>query len=93
MSHSLDNTGLSGTTTWRDPARPVAERVASLLSQLTLEEKIAQLGSVWLDAAADGGDRDGGVAPLTGSFTLTGLDRVVGADRVLDTPVAVHDLP
>ena len=31
--------------------------------------------------------------PLTGSFTLTGPVRVVGADRVLDTPVAVHDLP
>jgi beta-xylosidase len=31
--------------------------------------------------------------PLTGSFTLTGPVRVVGADRVLDTPVSVHDLP
>ena len=31
--------------------------------------------------------------PLTGSFTLTGPVRVVGADRVLDTPVTVHDLP
>jgi hypothetical protein len=31
--------------------------------------------------------------PLAGSFTLTGPVRVVGRDRVLDTPVAVHDLP
>jgi beta-xylosidase len=30
--------------------------------------------------------------PLTGAFTLTGPVRVVGADRVLDTPVAVYDL-
>jgi len=30
--------------------------------------------------------------PLTGAFTLTGPVRVVGADRVLDTPVAVQDL-
>jgi beta-xylosidase len=31
--------------------------------------------------------------PLTGSFTLTGPVRVVGTDRVLDTPVSVHALP
>ena len=31
--------------------------------------------------------------PLTASFTLTGAVRTVGADRVLDTPVTVHDLP
>jgi beta-xylosidase len=30
--------------------------------------------------------------PLTGSFTLTGQVRVVGADRALDTPVAIRDL-
>ena len=30
--------------------------------------------------------------PLTGAFTLTGPVRVVGADRVLDTPVVMHDL-
>jgi len=31
--------------------------------------------------------------PLTGSFTLTGPTRAVGVDRVLGTPVSVHDLP
>jgi beta-xylosidase len=31
--------------------------------------------------------------PLNGSFTLTGSVRVLGADRVLDTPVSVHDIP
>ena len=31
--------------------------------------------------------------PLAGTFTLTGPPRVVGADRVLDTPVSVHELP
>ena len=31
--------------------------------------------------------------PLTGSFTLCGPSRAVGADRILDTPVTVHDLP
>jgi beta-xylosidase len=33
---------------WRDPARPAAERVGDLISQMTLEEKAAQLASVWL---------------------------------------------
>jgi beta-xylosidase len=31
--------------------------------------------------------------PLAGTFTLTGPPRVVGTDRVLDTPVSVHELP
>ncbi|HZR51248.1 MAG TPA: glycoside hydrolase family 3 N-terminal domain-containing protein [Streptosporangiaceae bacterium] len=49
---------------WRDPARPVAERVADLLSQMTLAEKIAQLGSVWVGAVPDGG-----VAPSQQEFS------------------------
>jgi len=31
--------------------------------------------------------------PLTCSFTLCGPSRAVRADRILDTPVTVHDLP
>ena len=30
---------------WQDPALPTADRVELLLEQLTLEEKVAQLGS------------------------------------------------
>lgn len=33
--------------TWNDPSVPVAQRVEALLAALTLEEKIAQLGSFW----------------------------------------------
>jgi len=32
---------------YRDAAKPVAERVADLLSKMTPEEKIAQIGSIW----------------------------------------------
>ncbi|GAA1265921.1 glycoside hydrolase family 3 N-terminal domain-containing protein [Sphaerisporangium rubeum] len=32
---------------WQDPALPVADRVAALLAEMTLEEKVAQLGSRW----------------------------------------------
>jgi beta-xylosidase len=45
---------------WRDPSRPAAERVEDLLGRMTLAEKVAQLGSVWLRDEPD----DDGVAPM-----------------------------
>jgi beta-xylosidase len=50
--------------TWRDPVRPADERVADLLRRMTLEEKIAQLGSIWMGASGDGD----GVAPMQDQF-------------------------
>ncbi|HEY8978516.1 MAG TPA: glycoside hydrolase family 3 N-terminal domain-containing protein [Streptomyces sp.] len=35
------------TTPWADPACPPDDRVEALLAQMTLEEKLAQLGSAW----------------------------------------------
>jgi beta-xylosidase len=52
------------TEPWRDPARPAAERVGDLLGRMTLEEKVAQLGSVWMGASGDGD----GVAPMQDQF-------------------------
>lgn len=49
---------------WRDPARPADERVADLLARMTLEEKVAQLGSIWMGASGDGD----GVAPMQDQF-------------------------
>ena len=49
---------------WRDPARTYDERVADLLCRMTLEEKIAQLGSIWMGASGDGD----GVAPMQDQF-------------------------
>jgi beta-xylosidase len=43
---------------WRDPSRPTAERVEDLLGRMTLEEKAAQLTSIWIG--------DGNVAPMQG---------------------------
>ena len=34
--------------TYRDPAATVGERVADLLGRMTIEEKVAQLGAIWL---------------------------------------------
>ena len=49
---------------WRDPARPADERVADLLRLMTLEEKVAQLGSIWMGASGDGD----GFAPMQDQF-------------------------
>ena len=66
MTRPVDNTELAvlPRSAWRDPARPPAERVADLLSRMTLAEKIAQLGSIWQGASADGD----GVAPMQDQF-------------------------
>jgi beta-xylosidase len=48
---------------WADPARDTEERVADLLARMTLAEKLAQLISVWVDAA-----EDDDVAPMQGEL-------------------------
>ena len=40
---------------YQDARRPVAERVALLVAEMTLEEKVAQLGSVWVGASETDG--------------------------------------
>jgi beta-glucosidase-like glycosyl hydrolase len=53
---------------WRDPALPPGERAAALLAELTLEEKLAQLGSAW-----PGSERlAGNVGPMQDVFTERG---------------------
>lgn len=41
---------------WSDPTRPAAERAASLIAELTIEEKAAQLYGVWVGASDQGGE-------------------------------------
>jgi beta-xylosidase len=64
VTRPLDRTDLPAQT-WRDPARPPGQRVADLLSRMTLAEKVAQLGSSWQGASADGD----GVAPMQDQFS------------------------
>jgi beta-xylosidase len=47
---------------WRDPSRPARERVEDLLSRMTLEEKVAQLTSIWVGDPAN-------VAPMQGQMS------------------------
>ncbi|WP_246281547.1 glycoside hydrolase family 3 N-terminal domain-containing protein [Fodinicola acaciae] len=39
---------------WRDPALPVDERVTALMAEMSLEDKVGQLGSAWLGQRAAG---------------------------------------
>ena len=43
---------------YRDPSLGVGERVADLLARMTLDEKVAQLGSAWVFQLADGAELD-----------------------------------
>ncbi|UBU17615.1 glycoside hydrolase family 3 N-terminal domain-containing protein [Nonomuraea gerenzanensis] len=55
---------------WQDPALAVAERVEAILAEMTLEEKIGQLGSRWLgndmspDASSEAPGPEPGAEPL-----------------------------
>ena len=68
------------TPSWRDPGLPVAERVELLLGQLSLEEKVAQLGSRWAgndmqaDLQADDAPAEEtlNVAPMQDVFAASG---------------------
>jgi len=46
----------SGTATWRDPSAPADERVADLMSRMSLREKVAQLYGVWVGMETAGDD-------------------------------------
>jgi beta-glucosidase-like glycosyl hydrolase len=67
------------TQPWRDPALSVADRVEALLAEMTLEEKVAQLGSRWVgndmgDAHDDGynAEEQHNVAPMQDVFAAGG---------------------
>ncbi|MEN3537143.1 glycoside hydrolase family 3 N-terminal domain-containing protein [Microbispora sp. ZYX-F-249] len=64
-----------GIAPWRDAERPLDERVEALLAEMTLEEKVAQLGSVWVDISTAGSEAaSGNVAPLQDLFMKDGAD-------------------
>ncbi|MDT7575131.1 MAG: beta-xylosidase, partial [Pseudonocardiales bacterium] len=78
---------------WRDPSLPVAVRVELLLREMTLEEKVAQLGSRWVgndmrpaDAATAEADADHeaatlNVAPMQDVFAAGGATSLAEASR------------
>jgi beta-glucosidase len=80
------------TPPWQDPTLPVADRVELLLAEMTLEEKVAQLGSRWvgndMQDAADGDqestrdhEADLNVAPMQDVFAAAGAPTLAEASR------------
>ncbi|GAA3407726.1 beta-xylosidase/alpha-l-arabinosidase [Streptosporangium vulgare] len=80
---ALDGTSATGRTlrSWQDPALPVAERVDALLAEMTLEEKIGQLGSRWLgnvmrddpgEGTEEKSEGTANVAPMQDVFAASG---------------------
>ncbi|MCE6995539.1 glycoside hydrolase family 3 C-terminal domain-containing protein [Saccharothrix sp. S26] len=69
-SAQTTSTPRDGTDTpvWRDTTRTVGERVEALLAELTLPEKVAQLGSAWEDVEPAGPE----VAPGTSVLGIVG---------------------
>ncbi|MGH1506337.1 MAG: beta-glucosidase family protein [Acidimicrobiales bacterium] len=67
---------------YRDPARPVDERVADLLTRMTPEEKVSQLGSLWIFQVADEADLDEAKADELLHVGLGQITRLSGASNV-----------
>src|SRR3954451_24205146 len=60
---------------WTDTTRPLPERVEALLAEMTLDEKLAQLGSVWVGAELGSGN----VAPMQEAFAEPAAFEVASA--------------
>lgn len=68
---SSNSRQFTGDRPWSDPTAAIDDRVEALLGVLTLEEKFAQLGSVWPGASHGTDDEDGAVenvAPMQDVF-------------------------
>ena len=66
MSRLRTGPGTITAEIWRDPSRPARERVEDLLGRMTLEEKVAQLTSIWVGDPAN-------VAPMQGQMSAAPL--------------------
>ena len=70
---------------WQDEDRPLSERVELLLAAMTLEEKVAQLGSRWVgnnlagEPGVEGSDLQ--VAPMQDVFAASGTVPLTEASR------------
>lgn len=79
---------------YRDPSLGVGQRVADLLARMTLDEKVAQLGSAWVFQLADGAALDearaadllrhgiGQVTRISGASSLTAREAAALANAI-----------
>ena len=73
---------MTATARYRDPDAPLEERVEDLVGRMTLDEKLAQIGSIWLtdlvrgdrfDADFVAGRLEHGIGHVTRIGASTGL--------------------
>ncbi|MEV4087385.1 glycosyl hydrolase, partial [Nonomuraea fuscirosea] len=80
---------------WRDPALAVADRVDALLAELTLEEKIGQLGSRWIGNDMLEPDQDSapdpGAGPEPETLNVAPMQDVFAASGTVPLEEAVRD--
>lgn len=67
---------------YRDASRPVAERVDDLLGRMTLDEKLAQLGSAWVFQFTNDGQFSPERADLLCAHGLGQVTRISGASNL-----------
>jgi beta-glucosidase-like glycosyl hydrolase len=73
------------TPPWRDTTLPVADRVELLLQEMTLDEKVAQLGSRWLgnDMQAESSSQQSLAADSDSTFNVAPLQDVFAASGTI----------
>jgi beta-glucosidase-like glycosyl hydrolase len=84
-----------GTPAWRDAKLSAADRVEALLQEMTLEEKVAQLGSRWVgnDMHAEGSPEPSVAADPESTFNVAPLQDVFAAGGTISLEDAsVHGL-
>src|SRR5258705_8432439 len=71
---------------YRDPGRPVDERVADLLGRMTIEEKVAQLEGLW-KRNAQLQQPDGRFNPATAATLLSnGIGEIARPSEIANPP-------
>ncbi|NLG70237.1 MAG: beta-glucosidase, partial [Firmicutes bacterium] len=73
------DSGAASHPRYRDPYQPIEARVDDLLARMTLEEKVAQLGSVWVFEVAPGGRLAEELAGRRGAHGIGQITRIGGA--------------
>ncbi len=68
--------------TYKNPDKPTAERVADLLARMTLDEKLAQLGSAWIFEILTNSAFDGDKANQILAHGLGHITRLAGASSL-----------
>ncbi len=84
----MQKTSRTVSTIYRDPAQPIDGRIADLLNQMTLEEKVAQLGSSWVYQLLTNMQLDPAKAAKIMSLGIGQITRVGGASSLAPAEAA-----